>query len=130
MKQAAVYLALLVLCALALPSLQEEFCDSSGSRRDCGRNTNTSPCVCGRLEYLRANSEVFSVNGYIVAKADYFSAGYLGIKEDECVNTRGCCWAPTDQDGAPWCFVPSCSAAPAPPAAAKVSGPEAESMDG
>ena len=29
--------------------------------------------------------------------------GYLGITEVECVNS-GCCWAPDDTPGIPWCY--------------------------
>ncbi len=32
--------------------------------------------------------------------------GYYGIKEEECVETNGCCWMPANDPSIPWCFSP------------------------
>ncbi|XP_065906865.1 uncharacterized protein [Dysidea avara] len=36
------------------------------------------------------------------ANAPRRDCGYYGIQEPECVQTRGCCWTPTE--GQPWCY--------------------------
>lgn len=40
-----------------------------------------------------------------VPEAERTDCGYVGVSQGECEG-KGCCWSPTQSQGAPWCFQP------------------------